>query len=79
MIAELKNPRDFPKSLVTLQTVDISIYIVTSVVIYYYAGAKVESPALGSAGPLVSKVAYGLALPTVCLIPADFNSMCIES
>jgi hypothetical protein len=66
MIAELKEPRDFPKALTLLQTIDISLYLVTGVVIYYYAGADVKSPALGSISPLVSKIAYGVALPTVC-------------
>ncbi|RJE21869.1 hypothetical protein PHISCL_05787 [Aspergillus sclerotialis] len=67
MIAELRNPRDFPRVVVTLQTVDISIYIVTAVVIYYYAGDSVASPALGSAGPLASRIAYGVALPTIVI------------
>jgi hypothetical protein len=65
MIAELKEPRDFPKALTLLQTIDISLYLVAGVVIYYYAGDDVKSPALGSVSPLVSKIAYGVALPTV--------------
>jgi hypothetical protein len=36
-----------------------------SVVIYYYAGPLVASPALGSASPLVTKIAFGTALPTI--------------
>lgn len=36
-----------------------------SAVIYYYAGPLVTSPALGSASPLVSKIAFGIALPTI--------------
>ncbi|KAJ0418655.1 transmembrane amino acid transporter protein-domain-containing protein [Aspergillus carlsbadensis] len=67
MIAELKEPRDFPKALTLLQTIDISLYLVAGVVIYYYAGADVKSPALGSVSPLVSKIAYGVALPTIIL------------
>lgn len=65
LMAELKDPRDFTKSLCLLQGVDISLYLIASVVIYRYAGDGVTSPALGSASPVVSKVAYGLALPTV--------------
>ncbi|KAJ5923744.1 hypothetical protein N7454_008989 [Penicillium verhagenii] len=33
------------------------------VVIYYFCGSYVSSPALGSAGPTVKKVSYGFALP----------------
>lgn len=41
------------------------MYIVVAVVVYRYAGDKVSSPALGSGGKVVSKVAYGVAIPTV--------------
>jgi hypothetical protein len=43
----------------------VTFYTVISVVIYYYAGPLVASPALGSASPLVTKVAFGIALPTI--------------
>lgn len=64
-ISEMKNPKEFPKALAGLQASDISLYIVTAVVIYVYAGPDVVSPALGSTSPVVKKVAYGIALPTV--------------
>lgn len=32
-------------------------------VVYYYCGTYASSPALGTAGPVVKKVAYGIALP----------------
>jgi hypothetical protein len=64
-MAELKDPRDYPKALMLLQSVDICLYILAAIVIYVYGGAGVSSPALGSSSPLVSKIAYGVALPTV--------------
>ncbi|KAL5361719.1 transmembrane amino acid transporter protein-domain-containing protein [Aspergillus floccosus] len=67
LAAELKNPRDFPKALLLLQGTDISLYLIAAVVIYRYGGADVASPALGSASPIVSKVAYGIALPTIII------------
>lgn len=66
LLAEMREPRDFPKALYLLQTFEIIFYTVAAVVIYYYAGQSVESPALGSAGPVLKKVAYGIAIPTVC-------------
>ena len=69
LMAELENPRDYPKALCLLQGIDISLYVLAAVVIYCYAGENVTSPALGSAGPIVSRVAYGIALPTVRSIP----------
>jgi len=66
-ISEFKNPRDFPKALFLLQICDVSMYIVVAVVVYRYAGDQVKSPALGSAGKVVSKVAYGIAIPTIII------------
>ena len=65
-ISELKNPKDFPKALALLQVSDITMYIVVAVVVYCYGGNDVASPALGAAGPVVKKIAYGIAIPTVC-------------
>lgn len=64
-ISELKDPREYPKSLFLLQGTDTILYIVSAVVIYCYAGPGVTSPALGSASPIIGKIAYGIALPTV--------------
>jgi hypothetical protein len=61
----MENPRDFPKSLALLQISDISMYCVVAIVVYRYAGTDVTSPAFGSAGPTIEKVAYGIAIPTV--------------
>jgi Transmembrane amino acid transporter protein len=66
-ISELREPREFPKALALLQVSDICMYVVSAVVIYYYAGGTVKSPALDSAGPVVRKVAYGVAIPTIVI------------
>ncbi|KGO69589.1 Amino acid transporter, transmembrane [Penicillium italicum] len=65
LLAEMEEPKDFPKALIMLQTFEIVFYTVAAVVIYYYVGQEVTSPALGSAGPILKKVAYGIALPTI--------------
>ncbi|THX33420.1 amino acid transporter [Aureobasidium pullulans] len=67
-LAEMKNPsKDWTKALVFLQIWDISLYIVAATVIYVFAGPDVTSPALGSAGPIVKKVAWGIAIPTIII------------
>ena len=43
------------------------MYILVAVVTYRYAGAEVASPALGSASPLLRKIAYGIAIPTIII------------
>ncbi|PLB39871.1 transmembrane amino acid transporter protein-domain-containing protein [Aspergillus candidus] len=66
-IAEMKDPRDFPKSLAMLQGFEIVFYTIAAAVIYRYAGQGVASPALGSTGPILQKVAYGIAIPTIVI------------
>ncbi|KAL3481377.1 transmembrane amino acid transporter protein-domain-containing protein [Aspergillus californicus] len=66
-ISELKDPKEYPKSLFLLQGIDTILYIVSAVVIYCYAGPNVTSPALGSASPIIGKIAYGIALPTIII------------
>lgn len=66
-ISELKNPKDFPKALYLLQITDTSLYLIVAIVVYRYAGSDVASPALGSAGTIVKKVAFGIALPTILI------------
>jgi Transmembrane amino acid transporter protein len=66
-ISEFKKPRDFPKALALLQITDTVMYLVAAVVIYRYGGDSVDSPALGSAGTTVKKVAWGIAIPTIII------------
>ncbi|KIX95838.1 uncharacterized protein Z520_08546 [Fonsecaea multimorphosa CBS 102226] len=66
-ISEMKNPHDFPKALVLLQVTDTGMYFLVAMVVYAYGGDQVDSPALGSAGTLVGKVAWGLAIPTIII------------
>ncbi|KAE8400367.1 transmembrane amino acid transporter protein-domain-containing protein [Aspergillus pseudonomiae] len=65
LIAEMEEPKDFTKALCLLQGFEIVLYVVAATVIYYYVGTGVASPALGSAGPVLKKVAYGVAIPTI--------------
>lgn len=46
-------------------SVSSAFYALVAIVIYYYGGADVESPALSSIPPLFAKIAYGLAFPTI--------------
>lgn len=64
-ISEMKVPTEYPRTLYMLQGTNTTMYTVAAIVIYRYGGADVASPALGSTGPLLSKIAYGIAIPTV--------------
>lgn len=62
---EMHTPKDFGKSIWVLGIIEIIIYTLTGALIYSFVGQDVKSPALLSAGPLVSKIAFGIALPVI--------------
>ncbi|KAM5438388.1 hypothetical protein MferCBS31731_004965 [Microsporum ferrugineum] len=66
-ISELKEPAGYPKALFLLQGSNTTLYTVSAIVIYVYGGKDVASPALGSTGPILRKVAYGVAMPTIVI------------
>lgn len=70
-ISELHTPTTYPKALFLLQGVDVSMYVIVAIVTYRYAGTDVASPALGSTSPLLRKIAYGIAIPTIVIAGMD--------
>ncbi|KAK2685143.1 hypothetical protein QWA68_015772 [Fusarium oxysporum] len=64
-MSEMHTLADFTKFIVTLGLTEIVLYSITGAVIYAFVGQDVQSPALLSASPLVSKVAFGVALPVI--------------
>jgi amino acid transporter len=74
VVSEMKNPKkDYAKALFTCQGLVTLVYLVIGGVVYHYAGQYVSSPALGSAGPLLKKVCYGIAIPGL-LVGATLNT-----
>ncbi|KAM0330605.1 hypothetical protein ACHAQA_003554 [Verticillium albo-atrum] len=68
VIAEFKNPDDWPKALAFLQITDTTLYIIAAVIIYVYVGPDVPSPALSAAGSAtVRKAIWGVAIPTIAI------------
>lgn len=61
--AEMRDPAHYGRALVLCQSVVTAFYIVIGVVVYYFCGSYVSSPALGSAGPTLKIVSYAFALP----------------
>ena len=43
------------------------MYLIVAIVTYRYAGHDVASPALGSTSPVLRKIAYGIAIPTIVI------------
>lgn len=60
VISEMREPRDFRKSLYLCMAIVIASYTSFSLVVYRYCGQWVAVPSLGSAGPTIKIVAYGV-------------------
>ena len=65
VISEMRNPRDFTKAVLVCQSGVTITYVTVGCVVYYYCGSYVASPALGSAGTIIKKVCYGIAMPSL--------------
>ncbi|KAH7141633.1 transmembrane amino acid transporter protein-domain-containing protein [Dactylonectria macrodidyma] len=63
IVSEMRDPRLYTRALAVCQVTVTVVYIIVGTVVYYFCGSYVASPALGSAGPLMKKVGYGIALP----------------
>ncbi|BGP41498.1 hypothetical protein JCM10449v2_005487 [Rhodotorula kratochvilovae] len=63
IISEMREPRLFRRAIIVSQVSVTAFYLTIGLVVYCYAGQYVASPALGTAGVLIKRVAYGLALP----------------
>ncbi|KAK1755574.1 transmembrane amino acid transporter protein-domain-containing protein [Echria macrotheca] len=71
---EMHTLTDYKKSIVALGGIEIGIYTLTGALIYSFVGVDVESPALLSAGPMISKIAFGVALPVI-IISGSINTV----
>ncbi|OBT81973.1 hypothetical protein VE02_09322 [Pseudogymnoascus sp. 03VT05] len=63
IMSEMRSPRRYTPALLISQSCVTATYTIISCVVYYYCGSYASSPALGSAGDYVKKIAYGFALP----------------
>jgi hypothetical protein len=62
---EMHSPHQYMKSIWASGVIQICIYTLTGALCYAFIGQDVQSPALLSAGPLISKIAFGIALPVI--------------
>ncbi|KAJ4012461.1 hypothetical protein NW752_008156 [Fusarium irregulare] len=63
IVSEMRDPQMYTRSLTICQVTVTVVYIIVGTIMYYFCGSYVASPAIGSAGPLLKKVGYGIALP----------------
>ncbi|KAM0229969.1 hypothetical protein ACHAP5_011486 [Fusarium lateritium] len=63
IVAEMRQPEQYTKALAICQTVVTLAYVIIGCLMYYFCGSYVSSPALGSAGVVIKKASYGVAIP----------------
>jgi hypothetical protein len=62
VISEMRKPKDFNKALYTCMAIVQAAYLTFALIVYKWCGQWVASPSLGSAGPTIKKVTYGIGL-----------------
>ncbi|KAM0261831.1 hypothetical protein ACHAQJ_002034 [Trichoderma viride] len=75
-IAEMRDPREFPKSLWACTIAEIIVFSIVGGVIYAYTGNQyVTAPAFGSLEPLYKKVAFSFMIPTLIFLGCLYASV----
>ncbi|KAK3359489.1 amino-acid permease [Lasiosphaeria hispida] len=75
-IAEMKDPRDFPKALWACTIAEIIVFSIVGAVVYAYTGNQyMTAPAFGSLQPLYKKVAFSFMIPTLIFLGVLYASV----
>lgn len=76
-IAEMKEPKDFPKALWAVTICEIIVFSVCAAVTYVYTGTQYNTaPAFGSLGnQLYKKVAFSFMIPTLIFLGVLYASV----
>ncbi|KAK1255432.1 hypothetical protein MKX08_009427 [Trichoderma sp. CBMAI-0020] len=75
-IAEMRDPREFPKSLWACTIAEIIVFSVVGGVIYAYTGNQyVTAPAFGSLDDVYKKAAFSFMIPTLIFLGCLYASV----
>ncbi|KAJ7458750.1 transmembrane amino acid transporter protein-domain-containing protein [Mycena galericulata] len=75
-IAEMKNPRDFPKALAAVTICEVVVFTLCGAIMYHFVGFQyMTSPAFGSLQPLYKKIAFSFAIPTIVYLGSLYSSV----
>ncbi|KAK8028014.1 hypothetical protein PG991_005070 [Apiospora marii] len=75
-IAEMKEPRDFPKALWACTIAEILVFSIVGAVTYAYVGNQyMTSPAFGSLEDLYKKVSFSFMIPTLIFLGVLYASV----
>jgi Transmembrane amino acid transporter protein len=73
ILSEMKRPQDYHKATYVAGILVGALYLSFSLVIYRWCGQWLATPAFGSAGLVLKKVSYGLALPGLVIGVGIYN------
>ncbi|KAF4822283.1 N amino acid transport system protein [Colletotrichum tropicale] len=75
-IAEMKDPRDFPKALWAVTIGEIIVFSIVGAVIYAYTGNQyMTAPAFGSLEDVYKKVSFSFMIPTLIFLGVLYASV----
>ncbi|KAI1489874.1 amino-acid permease [Biscogniauxia mediterranea] len=75
-IAEMREPRDFPKALWACTILEILVFSIVGAVVYAYTGNQyMTSPAFGSLQPLFKKISFSFMVPTIIFLGVLYASV----
>ncbi|KAM0237095.1 hypothetical protein ACHAPO_004434 [Fusarium lateritium] len=75
-IAEMRDPRDFPKALWACTCAEIVTFSIVGAVIYAYTGNQyMVTPAFGVLNDLYKKVSYSFMIPTIIFVGCLYASV----
>jgi hypothetical protein len=76
-IAEMKNPKDFPKALWAVTICEVVVFTICGAVMYHFIGLQyMTAPAFGSLIEPYKKIAFSFAIPTIIFLGALY---CVSS
>lgn len=67
--SELKEIKDFPRALATVQISEMVLYAVMVIVVYSCVRPEITVPGFDPAAMVLRRLCDGIAIPTVCMLP----------
>ncbi|KZS95173.1 hypothetical protein SISNIDRAFT_439216 [Sistotremastrum niveocremeum HHB9708] len=75
-IAEMKEPKDFPKALWAVTICEIILFTLCGAIMYHFVGNQyITAPAFGSLQPTFKKIAFSFAIPTIVYLGSLYSSV----
>ncbi|KAG5637470.1 hypothetical protein H0H81_004441 [Sphagnurus paluster] len=75
-IAEMKNPKDFPKALWAVTIAEVITFTLCGALVYHFVGNQyMTAPAFGSLQPVLKKISFSFALPTIVFLGSLYSSV----